>query len=435
MSYGNPESGYGTGGRTMSSSDVEKVQQMGQMQSYSVAVDTLRNLANVFRMNESTHAKAPHSLENEFWWPAAGEPAVKLRGNASDEVFTGLNGLDKEAWEAYPGDPEMARLVVRAMVQFVGIVDQSARTDIDFPRVTLKFAGTVPQYAPGAYNMPGLEGAQIQFADKVIYDVPNLENPLVPGLPGKIGKIVMVPCPATKESITARILHTTAHIIHDPANYKRAMQRAEHVAHANMHTALALKNAAIMNGLMMIDLLLKNNVLAVGRAGDDLDPEQVNDSTTITTRLAEALSLLQPGEHNVAQPGAFSASLTSRELQTWNKIEFDLGQRLFPLKNPETGMLNARNEFGMRLNDLNQPESVARSLESGMILRTPAGRLLEKSLTATPLAIQAIVMSIDDDNRNKGGVAASTPNPTGFNLFTLYLSPEGGNSTKLASST
>lgn len=431
MSLRNPEIGSVNGlGRMMGPSDVPKVQQMGQQQSYSVAVDVLRASELVYRLNEPTHTKPPHSFEKQFWYPLTGEPAVKLRGNASDEVFTALNGLDKEAWDAYPDDAEMARLVVRSKIQFVGIVDQNARTDIDFPRVTLKFAGTVPQYAPGAYNTTGREGAEIQFADKVIYDVPHLEKPIIAGFPGKIGKIVLVPCPATKESITARILHTTAHIIHDPAKYKNAMSRAEHVANANMHTAVALKNAALINGLMMVDLLIKEGVLTLGRSGNELDPAQTNDSTDITARLAEALSLLHPGEHNVAQPGAFSAGLTGAELQKWNKLEFDLGQRLFPLKNPETGKMNARNEFGMRLNDLNQPVSSGRSLESGEVLRTPIGRLLEKSLTALPHAVQSLVVAIDDENRLKAGWAASTPNQTGTGLFTLSLVPEGGNCVK-----
>jgi hypothetical protein len=261
---------------------------------------------------------------------------------------------------------------------------------------------------------------------------------------------VLVPCPATKESITARILHTTAHIIHDPAKYKRAMGRAEHIANANMHTAVALKNAALINGLMMVDLLIKEGVLMPTPAAKELYSSELQallqtddaenqarlpslvkeDSTDITARLAEALSLLHPGEHNVAQPGVFSASLTGAQLQKWNKLEFDLGQRLFPLKNPETGKMNARNEFGMRVGPLNQPISSGRSLESGEVLRTPIGRLLDKSLTALPHALQSLVVAIDEENRMKAGWAASTPNQAGTGLFTLSLVPEGGNSVK-----
>lgn len=447
MSLRNPEIGYENGiGRMMGPGDVPKVQQMGQQQSYSVAVEVLRMLENVFRLNEKTHTKPPHSFKKEFWYPLAGEPAVKMRGNASDEVFTGLNGLDADAWESYPDDPEMVRLIVRSKIQFVGIVDQNARTDLDFPRVTLKFGGTVPQYAPGAYNTPGREGGEIQFADKVVYDVPHLEKPIIAGFPSKIGKIVMVPCPATKESITARILHTTAHILHDPAKYKRAMGRSEHIANANMHTAVALKNAALVNGLMLVDLLLKQGVLTLGANapelyGDELQRQVLaapanadalvrENSAPITARLAEALSLLHPGEHNIAQPGVFAANLSTEQLRKWNQLEFDAGQRLFPLPNPETGKLNARNEFGMRTSDIDTPISSGRSLESGEILRTPVGNLLGKSLTAFPHAIQALVVAIDEENRNKAGWAASTPNQSGTGLFTLALVPEGGNSVK-----
>lgn len=445
----NPEIGYENGiGRMMGPGDVPKVQQMGQQQSYSVAVEVLRMLENVFRLNEKTHTKPPHSFKREFWYPLAGEPAVKLRGNASDEVFTGLNGLDADAWEAYPDDAEMVRLIVRSKIQFVGIVDQNARTDLDFPRVTLKFAGTVPQYAPGAYNTPGREGSAIQFADKVVYDVPHLEKPIIAGFPSKIGKIVLVPCPATKESISARILHTTAHIVHDPAKYKRAMGRSEHIANSNMHTAVALKNAALINGLMLVDLLLKEGVLMLGPQapellGDELKAEVERaadaaaaaalvqqNSAPITARLAEALSLLHPGEHNIAQPATFAANLSTDQLRKWNRLEFDAGQRLFPLPNPDTGKLNARNEFGMRTSDIGTPISSGRSLESGEILRTPVGNLLGKSLTALPLAIQSLVIAIDEENRNKAGWAASTPNQPGIGLFTLSLVPEGGNSAK-----
>lgn len=428
----NPEIGWENGeGRSMGPGDQIKARQMPQQLAYKVAVEQLRNQKDAFQGNQKTFTSPPKDFKPEFWYPLAGEPAVRLRGNACDEVFTSLNGLDADLWEAYPDDPEMVRLIVRSKIQFVGIVDQNARTDLQSPLVTVQFAGTVSQYAPGIYNTPGRENAAIQFCDAVVYDVPNLQNPIVAGFPKQIGKIVMVPCPVTKESLAARIMRQVGHIVHDPAKYKRVMHRYEHIANANINAALALRNAAFVNGLMMVDLLLKANVLSVSNAAPELAAGvAAGDTATITANLAEALSLLHPSDSNVAVPGAFAASLTQEQVQKYKRLEFDLAQRLFPVANPDTGKFNARTEFGMSEDELRGPVSTARSTQTGEILRTPVGRLLHKSLTAGALAIQSMAFAIDEETRNRAGWAASTPNQAGVGIFNLCLVPQGGMSAK-----
>lgn len=430
MSLRNPELGYESGlNRAMGPGDQAKVKQMVQQQSYRVDVEQLAKQKQAFGGDAKTHTKADMALfDPKFWLPLTDEPAVKLRGKTSDAVFTALNGIDTEAWESYPGDAEMARLVVRSKIQFVGIVDQNARPDKDEPKVTVQYAGTVTQYAPGIYNIPGREDGEIQFSNRVVYDVPNLVNPIVAGFPQKIGKIVLVPCQVTKESIAARILHVSSHIVHDPAKYKLAMANFDAIADANQNTAMAIRNAALVNGLMMIDYLLKEKVLAIGAAAPELAG---GNSAESTVKLAEALSLLYPGEHNVAQPSSFSTGLTSAQLQAWNRREFDIVQRLLPLPNPDTGKMNARNEFGMEFDqEIGAPRSQGRSLETGDILRTPIGGLLRQSLTAMPHLIQSLALAIDDENRNCAGWAASTPNQAGTAQFNLCLVPQGGMAAK-----
>lgn len=430
MSLRNPEVGYENGlGRAMGPGDQNKVRQAVQQLSYKVATDQLRKQQYALTSGEKTHTKAPPTLfAKELWYPKNGEPAVRLRDNMSDEVFTALNGIDDDACSVYPDDEEMARLIVRSKVQLVGIVDQDARTDMKETRVTVQFAGTVSQIAPGQYNIPGREGAEIQLGNTIVYDVPNLTNPIVAGFPGQIGKIVMIPCVVTKESIAARVLTLVGHIIHDPARYKRAMGRYEYIANANMNAALALKNAAIVNGLMMVDLLLKRGVLTLSAETPELT--RGVDSAATTAELAEALSLIYPGEHNIAQPGAFAGKLTTAQVQKWNKIEFDLSQRLFPVPNPSTGKINARTEFGMTVDALGTPVSSGRSLESGEILRTPIGNLLSKSLTSTSIAIQSLAYAIDEETRNRAGIAMSTPNQSGTGIFSISLGIQGGMTAK-----
>lgn len=419
-----PQNGRSPQDRTMGPGDQPKVQQAAINHAYHVDTDTIERQQAIFANGQATHSKPP--LANNFKLQEM-EMAVKLRGKA-DGVFTALNGLDAQFYERYPEDPEMARRCLASILQIVGVVHQDARTDLGAPLVTLVISGSIAQIAPGKYNIPGLETAEIQFTDAVVYDVPSLKNPIVGGNPATTHKIVMVPRPQTKKSISEGILRETAHILHDPANYVAAMNKFEHIANAKMHTAIALRNATLINGLMFLDVLLENGIVqftaapAKGAVFDGADrPEKV-------AQLAEVLSLLHPGEHNVAEAGEFASRLSLADQGAWKKIEFDLFQRLLPLPNPSTNSYNLRNEFGVT-DEAGVPRSNGRT-DSGEVKRTPVGHLLNKTLTATQHMIQALAVAIDEERRNCAGWAMNTPNQDGTNYFQLALVPRGGLSAK-----
>jgi len=424
MSDRNPQIGWYNGDqRSMGPGDQPKVQQAGINQPYHVDTETIQRQETIFANGMPTHTKPPLAMNFKL---QEMEPAVKLRGKG-DGVFTALNGLDQQFFARYPKDPEMARRCLSSILQFVGIVHQDARTDLSAPLVTLVVGGSISQVAPGQYNIPGLETAEIQFTDAVVYEVPNLVKPIVPGNAQNTGKILMVARPQTKQSISEGILLETAHILHDPANYIEAMEKFEPIANAKMNTAIALRNAALINGLMFVDVLLQKGVLQfAGRNAQLFDGET---SVEKVAQLAEVLSLLHPGEHNVAQAGEFASRLTLEDQGAWKKTEFDLFQRLLPLPNPNTGNYNLRNEFGVITEANGIPRSIGRS-ETGEVLRTPVGQLLNQTLTATSHMIQAVALAIDEDRRNCAGWAMNTPNQDGTGYFQLALVKQGGLSAK-----
>jgi hypothetical protein len=420
-----PKNGWGGQPPQMGPGDQPKVQQAGMNHAYHVDIDTIERQQAIFANGQATHSKPP--LANNFKLQEM-EMAVKLRGKG-DGVFTALNGLDAQFYERYPEDPEMARRCLASILQIVGIVHQDARTDLSAPLVTLVISGSIAQIAPGKYNIPGLETAEIQFTDAVVYDVPNLKNPIVGGNPANTHKIVMVPRPQTKKSISEGILRETAHILHDPANYTAAMNKFEQIANAKMHTAIALRNATLINGLMFLDVMLANGIVQFtpgsvkGATFDGVEqPEKV-------AQLAELLSLLHPGEHNVAEAGEFASRLSLADQGAWKKVEFDLFQRLLPLPNPATNRYNLRNEFGVITPEGGVPRATGRT-ETGEVMRTPVGHLLNKTLTATQHMIQALAVAIDEEKRNCAGWAMNTPNQDGTNYFQLALVPHGGLSAK-----
>lgn len=421
MTGRNPEVGWENGrGRAMGPGDQPKVQQAGIQQSYHVDIETQRMQRQIIAQGKRTHSAAPAMGDFRL---REGEPAVKLR-HKGDEVFTCISLLDEQFMEHYPEDPEMARLCIRSIIQFVGIVDQDARDDMFAPKVTLKIGGTVPQIAPGEYNVAGQENAVIQTGNKVVYDVPDLISPIIAGAGRPPGKLLMVPRAADKTSVSSRLMRTIAHIIHDPNKYKTAMQRHEHVCNSSMNAAVAIKNMALIHGLMFLDLLVSAGVVTI--AAPELNTNNASQEEKIA-RIAEGLSMMYPGEHNLLQPGKFAASLTQAQRRTWNELALKTNQRLFPLPNPDNGKLNAASEFGFSINPNGQvPTSKGRSLETGELLRTPVGTLLGKSLTAFQYALESIVVMADDETRNVAGWAASTPNQLGTGEFTLVLAPQGG---------
>ena len=420
----NPRVGFETGmGRAFGPGDQPKVKQANIYVSYRVDTETQRMQRALYNSGAKLLSLAPAGGDFRL---LEGEPAFKIRGK-SDEVLTALNGLEFEFMEAYANDPEMARQCVRSVVQFMGIVEQSARTDMQEPRVTLCVAGSVNMMPPGEYNFGGAENSHIVSGNRVVMDVPSLRAPIVGGSGLSQNKLLLVPRAADASPISSRLTREIAHIVNDPSKYKSVMQRFEKVCNSKLNAAVAILNWHKISALMAINLLVNAKVLRfnteefpeLGRAESPTEEK--------VAKLGEGISLMHLGDQYGAMPqGQMVNSLTAAKVRQWANISARLNGALFPLPSPDTGKLNAVNEFGFTMKDNGQYESLGRSRENGEIESTPVGTLLAKSLTAADYAIQSLAVMIDDEIRNEAGWAASTPNQHGTAWTQVVLQLQGG---------
>jgi hypothetical protein len=418
----NPHVGFENGtNRAFGPGDQPKMKQANIYVSYRVDTETIRMQRAAYTSGMPMLSHPPAG--NDFRL-LEGEPAFKIRGKG-DEVFTALNGLEAEFMEAYINDPEMARLCVRSVIQFVGMVEQSARTDMQEPRVTLCVAGSVNVVAPGEYNNPGQANSQFVAGNRVNWDVPNLKSPIVGGSGISKNKILGVPIGADATPISSRLVRQLAHIVNDPIKYKSIMSRFDRQSNSMVNAAVAIVNWQKVSALMVINQLVNEGYLSFN-TGQNQHPELAGATVAEQiAKLGEGISVGDP--HGVMPPNQFTSSLSGELTRKYANTTARLNNVMFPLPDPTTGKYNAYNEFGFDLRGRNgQPHSIGRSTENGEILRTPVGLLLQKSLTATEYAIQSIAILIDDDTRMEAGWAASTPNQHGTAWGQIVLQPHGG---------
>lgn len=414
--------GFNGQGRSLGYGDAPKVARGEITSAYQVDVRTLTKMQDVFD-NEDKRSLMKRPGQGGFRL-LEGEMAFKVRGGGN-RVLTALNGLDAEIVEVYPDDRELVRDILSMLIQPVGVVREDARTDQDFPQVTLRVGGTCPQGAPNIYNVPGQQAAIITTACAVVYDVPNLSDPVQYGT--KAGgraenKVTLVARAADKTSVARKIQNVLGNLIHDPEKFKRALKEHPGVANSWLHVGLRVVNSFKVSLLMSLDLLLKEDIIRISpNAPELLDADGTTQLTSEDTvaRLGELLGVLD-------QRRVFG-SLTTAQRSRWKTLDFNLKQRMVPVPDPQSKTYNAANEFGFVRDVANNTwSSKARVGQTGELRRDPIGKLLELSLTHLPQLLEAFTVATYDERRKEMGVALTSPSLAGTCIFDMMLTPHGG---------
>jgi hypothetical protein len=406
-------------GRQLSYGDGKKVTQGGINSAYRVDTVSLRQSAAVLESGDVrtlTRMPGPGGMKL-----VEGEMAFKVLGGG-DRVRTALNGLDARLVAAYPDDPEMVRALLAEMIQPMGIVEEDARTDKNEPKVTLRIGGTHPMGAPGSYNFGDLSNPKIVPGAMVVFDVPNLEQPIQYGNPQSgvpMHKIKLVPRAADKRTCAARIQTIVSRVNHDPVKFKEALTEHHSLAHSWMKISSAIITSYKTALLMGIDLLIKEGVLEVAE-GQGLDGPNGDTlaSEDAVARIAEYIALLKEGR--------FSAQLSAAQRAKWKKIEFELRNRMMPTPNPQSGKYNVAHEFGFRMEESGTYSSKGRVNGTGAPKNDALGKLLQHSIAHFPQMLQSVVTAVYSERKNAMGVALTEPSNEGTGLFQLYLQPHGG---------
>jgi len=406
-------------GRQLGYGDGKKVKQGGINSSFRVDTIGLRESSAILSAGDkATRTKMPgpngfRLVENEM--------AFKVLGGG-DRVRTALNGLDAPLCAAYPDNPELVRALLFEMIQPMGIVEEDARTDKNEPKVTLTIGGTASLGAPAAYNFGELSNPHIVPGAQVVFDVPNLDEPVQygntrSGVP--MHKIRLVPRAADKRTCATRIQTIVAQVNHDPAKFKEALTDHHQLAHSWMHISRAIVTSYKTALLMGINLLIKQGVLEVAEGnGLDAAPGAADlSSEEVVARMGEFLSLLKEGRA--------SAQLNAAQRKKWKEIEFGLRSRMVPTPNPQSKKYNLAHEFGFSV-QAGGYQSMARVNGTGTPKNDQLGRLLQHSLTHFPQMLQAVCTAVYSERKNAMGVALTEPSNQGTGLFQLYLQPHGG---------
>ena len=351
------------------------------------------------------------------------EIAVKLRFGGHG-VFTQVGGFEGSIVSAFPDDPDTVRDIMESMFQYVGVVREDARTDVDHPRVTLRIGGSCPLGYPGASNVPGQESNDhIEFGDRIIATLPNLKAPIQygneqSGVPAD--KVMMTIRAASKEAPARRIQNVIAQLLHRPDRFAQALKDFPKIANAWTKVGLRFIQSYKVSFLMGLDLFLSLGIIQVANDVSELLDSGGNalSSQDTVTRIAELIGVL---DDRVAM-----SSLTQARREFWRLLAFNLKHRLISAPNPKNNAYNASYEFGFIPDEANHTwTSMARS-QKGEILRTPAGRLLEQQMTHMPNMIQSVVEVCAEEDRNCIGVALSSPSQRGTGRFDAYLQARGG---------
>jgi len=412
--------GNNPGGRSLTYGDGKKVTQGGISSSYRVDSVGLRQSAAMLQAGSAptlTKMPGPNGMSL-----VEHEMAFVVRGSG-DRVRTAINGLDAPLVAAFPDDPEMVRALLFEILQPIGIVDEDARTDKVEPKVSLRVGGTYSIGAPAAYNFGDLSNPHIVAGSQIVFDVPNLVEPVQhgntrSGVP--MHKIKLVPRAADKRTCAARIQLIVSRVQHDAVKFKQALVEHSALANSWMHVSSAILNSYKTALLMGIDLLLKKNVLQVV-PNNGLDASGNNaplSSEEVTARMGEFLSLLKEGRA--------SKALSAAQRKKWKELEFALRNRMVPTPNPKSQKYNLAHEFGFNLRDGGRYDSMARVNGTGKPKNDQIGRMLQHSLTHFPYMLQAVCVAVYSERKNAMGVALTEPSNQGTGMFHMYMQPHGG---------
>jgi len=410
-------------GRGLGPEDQKKVPAAEITQSYAVDTVTIRAQKAVFANGDAakmTNMPGPGGFDLK-----EGEMAFRLRNSPNGGVMTAINGLESAAAKMFPDNPVLVRDIVASMIVACGIIRQDADTDTNGPLITLRVGGTAPFGAPKAYNVPGTETAFIEANGGVVFDVPDLKNPIQFGTEASgrpKDKITLVARAASKTMISTRALNIVSHLIHDPARFREALENNEHLANAWVNLGFTMLNSYQTAHCMATNQDLRHVDGARGA------PFLVNPafrelgggaagSEEVVARYAELIGLLPAGR--------VMASLTPAVRQFWAEHAFALKNVLLPTPHIDSKSYNAAYAFGYVKNG---PAGTIESLATNgdTVKRTPIGELYTKSLEHTKDMIEAMGECVYDETRLNMGVAHSAPNPTGTGIFMFQIIPNGG---------
>jgi hypothetical protein len=316
-----------------------------------------------------------------------------------------------------------------------GQVREDARTDMAGAKVTLRVGGTCPAIAPSDYTVPGTEDAFLTDSSGVVWDLPDLKNPVQYGSEetGRPkNKITLQPRAASKTMIATRAINIISHLIHDPVRFKEAMEQNEHVANCWIKLGFRVLNSYQVAHCMALNQDLRrthqnfgapfmvNNVgfpeLAIGTQPDAVtgDPTPVE---TVVANYAELIGLLPAGRVTV--------TLSAARKQYWAEHAFALKNVLLPTPHLESKSYNVAYAFGFtRMGPNNTIESLATNGDT--IKRTPIGQLYAKSLVHVEEMFQSLAECANEEKRLTMGVVTQPPNPLGTNIFDYQVIPNGG---------
>lgn len=375
------------------------------------------------RANMMSKSKSSLMPVTEDFRLLAGEMAFKVRGSRS--VLTTLNGLDVQFVEQFPNQPEVVAALLESIIQPIGVVEFDARTDTRGanPPVTLLVGGTVPQGSPCLFNRPGQEKSAVTFGGRVIFGVPNLSDPKQFGNPGSgrsSGKVGLVARGQDKRSFATRATLMIGTIVNDPTKFRKALKDYPLVANSWTNLSFRLLKSYKVAALMLIDLLLKRNILSVDPAALELLDSQGNelDSEETVTQIAKLLGVVEP-------VGAY-ATLTAAQRKKWKELAFEANGRmtLAPLG---TSGYNAAHEFGFGYNaETGEWGSKARAGQTGEIQRTPTGDLLKLQITHMQMLLESCAECMFDENRLCMGIALTEPSNAATGRFDMLLQVHGG---------
>jgi hypothetical protein len=344
-------------------------------------------------------------------------------------VRTALNGLDKRYKMLFPGDPEVARIILQEHIRLVGFVWETPNmsgTNGGMVQVTLVTGGTYAVCAPPAYNYGTKEEKALRTSRTIIQGsavcaaVPSLIEPKQGSMPGKVpvpGKVGLVLEARDKRSDVQRIMALHSAARDNAANFSLANEGFERTQAIWVYVTAAITRSYDTALVLGIETLIRQGFLEVGGnlpAGGIPPAGQPNHSFAVAVRLAEMFGIVRQG-----------AAMIGADAATTKKVKeavHETRRRMVPLPNNFSGAYAHTSQFGSRTGVTG---SYARENETGVIKSDGAGQLLEAANSHFPQLVGAISSVIRQDANMQIGVATSAPNQRGNNIFQIIVSAAG----------
>lgn len=421
-------------GRELTAGDQKKVAVAEITQPFFIDVSTIRKQKATFANSES--AKLTRAPGDKGFDVREGQMAFRLR-NGNGGVMVALNGLEEGLVKQFgKSRPRLIRDMLSLMIIPLGVVREDANTDTAGPMCTLRVGGTCPGGAPNEYNVPGTEEAFIQEGSGVVFDVPDLVNPMQWGTESTgrpKDQITLVPRAASKTMIATRALNIVSTLIHDPIRFAEALADYEHIANTWVKLGFRMLNSYQVAHCMALNQTLvrpngtRGSPFIVNPAFTELTgvPADGKPIPGVPPRRAEEVVAAYAELIGVLPEGRVSASLTPAQTQYWAEIKFALKNALLPTPHVDTQAYNAAYSFGFSKRGPNNTiESIA--LNGDTPRNTPIGALYSKSMVHVNEMLESMADCVYEEQSKTMGVCHIAPNPTGTGIFNYQIIPNGG---------